>query len=96
MPLSGKQRGQTSAPATMTVPIEGMTCASCVVRVEKALKRLEGVATVAVNLATEKATVEFDPSKVSFRTLQAAVKDSGYNLRLPASEEGSRSFPCRS
>ena len=55
------------APSTTEVilPVEGMTCASCVRRVEKSLGRLEGVAEADVNLATEKATVVFDPSLVS-------------------------------
>ncbi len=69
---------------TMTLPVEGMTCASCVVRVEKALKKVEGVSGAAVNLATEKATVTFDPGKVSAKELARAVGDAGYSLVLPA------------
>ena len=45
----------------VTLPIEGMTCASCVGRVERALKAVPGVETVAVNLATERATVTASP-----------------------------------
>jgi P-type Cu+ transporter len=71
---------------TMTLPVEGMTCASCVARVEKALKRVEGVNAAAVNLATEKATVEFDPTRVTFEQLQTAVSDSGYSLKQPEDE----------
>src|SRR5512140_492034 len=71
---------------TLTLPVEGMTCAMCVARVEKALKKVEGVSAAAVNLATEKATVEFDPGKVTFERLQAAVNDSGYTLKAPAPE----------
>ena len=44
------------SPLEIRLPIEGMTCASCVLRVEKALKALPGVESVAVNLATEVAT----------------------------------------
>jgi len=44
------------------LPIEGMTCASCVRRVEKALAKVEGVHEANVNLATEQATVRFDPA----------------------------------
>ena len=49
----------------LSLPITGMTCASCVRRVEKALARTPGVASASVNLATEKATVTFDPVDAS-------------------------------
>ncbi|MBI3965112.1 MAG: heavy metal translocating P-type ATPase, partial [Chloroflexi bacterium] len=57
-----------------------MTCASCVLRVEKALKKVPGVAEATVNLATEKAKVVFDPAVASLDQLQAAVEKAGYKL----------------
>ena len=57
-------------------------------RVEKALKKVDGVQNAAVNLATEKATVELDPARVHLESLQKAVADSGYNLVVPT-EDGS-------
>ena len=48
-----------------TVPVEGMTCASCVARVEKALKKVDGVQEANVNLATEKVALLFDESKTN-------------------------------
>src|SRR5688572_16711604 len=51
------------ASGEMTLPVEGMTCASCVRRIEKALGKVEGVSSANVNLATEKAHVTFDPAK---------------------------------
>ncbi|WP_341928644.1 heavy metal translocating P-type ATPase [Methyloversatilis discipulorum] len=60
--------------------VEGMTCASCSTRVEKALARTPGVASASVNLATERATVEADAS-VDAVTLQAAVDKAGYVLK---------------
>lgn len=57
--------------------VEGMTCASCVTRVEKALRKVPGVANAAVNLATEKATVQAAPS-VPLAALKAAVEQAGY------------------
>ncbi len=69
---------------TLTVPVEGMTCASCVVRVEKALKEVAGVSGASVNLATEKATVSFDSGLVSIEDLARAVGEEGYSLTLPA------------
>ena len=63
------------------LPIEGMTCASCVARVEKALKRVPGVATAEVNLATETATVTLAEGAPP-EALVAAVRGAGYEARL--------------
>ena len=49
-------------PIELVLPVEGMTCASCVNRIERFLSRTPGVETAAVNLATEQATVRFDPT----------------------------------
>ncbi|MGI8589205.1 MAG: heavy metal translocating P-type ATPase [Chloroflexia bacterium] len=67
--------------AEATLPIEGMTCASCVRRVEKALAKLPGVETAGVNLATEQATVRFNPALVGRGEFQQAVERAGYGLR---------------
>jgi len=64
----------------VTFDIEGMTCASCVRRVEVALDKLEGVRSSSVNLATERATVTFDPAKVQVVTLAKAVEAAGYGV----------------
>ncbi|HEX6929157.1 MAG TPA: heavy metal translocating P-type ATPase [Gammaproteobacteria bacterium] len=68
-----------NAPATRNIefPIEGMSCASCVVRVEKALQQVPGVKSAAVNLATERARVDAD-SQVSPTALADAVRKAGY------------------
>lgn len=68
----------------INLKITGMTCAACAKNVEKALKNLEGVKAVTVNLATEKATVHYFAEKVSIFDLRKAVKDAGYGV---ASEE---------
>lgn len=64
----------------ITLPITGMTCASCVSHVEKALNGVPGVAQTSVNLATERATVHFSDGGVETDVLVAAVRDSGYNV----------------
>ncbi|MBM2839727.1 MAG: copper-transporting P-type ATPase [Bacteroidetes bacterium] len=74
---------------TISLPVEGMTCASCVARVEKALKNVDGVQNASVNLATEKATVEFSPARTSVDNLKAAVEEAGYSLLVPKGEERS-------
>ncbi|MDQ3655942.1 MAG: heavy metal translocating P-type ATPase [Chloroflexota bacterium] len=71
----------------VTFDIEGMTCASCVRRVEVALDKLDGVREASVNLATERATVTFDPAQVQVVTLANAVEAAGYGAR-PLVREG--------
>jgi Cu+-exporting ATPase len=68
---------------TVTLTVDGMSCASCVLRVEKALKNVDGVQDAAVNLASEKARITFDPSRVSLQDIRQSVEDSGYTLVLP-------------
>jgi len=65
---------------TLELPVQGMTCASCVRRVERALSRVEGVQEASVNLATEKARVAFDPSVAPLEHLRAAVEKVGYRV----------------
>jgi len=65
---------------TITLPVRGMTCASCVAHVEKALKGVEGVADVNVNLATEKAHVQFNTDMVRVGDLVQAVHETGYEI----------------
>ena len=72
----------------LELPIEGMTCASCAVRVEKKLNRLDGVS-ASVNFATERATVEFDPALAAPDDLVGAVAAAGYRAALPSSAEES-------
>lgn len=69
----------TATTAAFTFPVGGMTCASCVGRVEKALQSVIGVERVAVNLATEKATVHAAAS-VSPGMLYAAIEKAGYEV----------------
>jgi Cu+-exporting ATPase len=64
----------------LTLPVRGMHCAACVDKVEGALTRVPGVETASVNLATERATVAFDPARVDVGALQAAVAAAGYEL----------------
>jgi P-type Cu+ transporter len=64
----------------VTFPVTGMTCASCVRRIEKALNRVEGVREASVNLATEKARVVYHPAAATFVAMQAAVQKAGYGV----------------
>ncbi|MGY1806344.1 heavy metal translocating P-type ATPase [Blastococcus sp. SYSU D00669] len=79
-------------PTACTLEIGGMTCASCVRRVEKALSRVDGVVAAEVNLATEVATVRFDPATVGLAELTEAVARSGYTA-TPRREVAEPSAP---
>jgi Cu+-exporting ATPase len=69
----------------LALPVKGMHCAACVGNVERALRAVPGVETVTVNLATEQASVAFDPSRVDFDRLRTAVQGVGYELLPPRS-----------
>jgi len=62
----------------LDLPITGMTCASCAQRIERSLSSAPGVRKAAVNLATSRATVEYDPDATTVRDLMSRVKDIGY------------------
>jgi Cu+-exporting ATPase len=64
----------------VTLDITGMHCASCALNVENSLKKVEGVSRAAVNFATEKAYVEYDPSALSVHDLERVVEDAGYSV----------------
>ncbi len=72
---------QPHEQASVTLVIGGMTCASCAMRVEKGLKKTPGVAQATVNLATERATVAYDPGEASVRDLVDRVVATGYTAK---------------
>lgn len=72
--------GEGPGERSLTLPIEGMTCASCVAKVEKALKSVPGVLDASVNFATEKATVRLAPNQVAVEGLKEAVRRIGYDV----------------
>jgi len=67
---------------TVEFPVSGLSCASCVARIEKGLSKMAGIQEAKVNFASEKATVTFDPSHVRLGELVATVKDLGYAAGL--------------
>ena len=78
---------QVETSAELSLPIVGMTCASCVNRVERFLNKTDGVAGATVNLATERATVHFDSALVDRGALVAAVEAAGYEVGVDRSAE---------
>ena len=77
----------------ISLPVEGMTCASCVARVEKTVAKFEGISKVNVNLATEKVTLEYDPAAVDLSKLAETVEDIGYKLDLSVLQKEKASLP---
>jgi Cu+-exporting ATPase len=79
----------------LDLPVLGMSCAACVRHVEKALAGTPGVRSASVNLATNRATVTFDPAAVGVEGLAASVRNAGYELVLPApqADEGGTPDP---
>jgi copper chaperone CopZ len=71
----------TTDSVVLAIEVEGMTCASCVRRVEKGLLKVPGVVEAGVNLATERATVVYDPTRAGVAELVAKVEATGYAAR---------------
>ncbi len=74
------------ATKQITLPITGMTCANCSLTVERNLKRLDGVETATVNLATERASVTYDPSLAEEGQFLALIRDIGYDVATAKAE----------
>jgi P-type Cu+ transporter len=89
-------RAPTDAPppGLIRVGVDGMTCASCSARVERALGRLDGVQEANVNLATEQATVRFDASKLSPVVVLDAIREAGYEPRVAEVELSVTGMTC--
>jgi Cu+-exporting ATPase len=67
--------------AQCTLPIVGMSCASCVAKVERALRQVPGVIAASVNFATEKATVKYESDRTTLDAMKEAVRRIGYDVR---------------
>ena len=86
------------ASQKVIIPVRGMTCASCVSAIEKAVTVLRGVSKVSVNFATEKATVEYDPSATRLSEIKKAILEAGYeplNVEQTETEDIEREFRQR-
>src|SRR5467141_3255654 len=67
---------------TITLPITGMTCANCVATIERNLRKLDGVQAATVNLASERAAVEYDPAKLGQPAIIARIERAGYGVAM--------------
>jgi len=64
----------------VTLPVEGMSCASCVLTIEKSLQKVDGVTAAAVNLALQTAEVKFDQQKAGINDLINTINSAGYDV----------------
>jgi Cu+-exporting ATPase len=71
----------------VVIPIRGMSCASCVNRIQTELSQLDGVQMAAVNLLTESATVEYDPARTGFSAFKRSIEKVGYGVSEAAAGE---------
>jgi Cu+-exporting ATPase len=78
MKAAGYGIAEKESSKRVVMPIQGMTCASCSARIEKVVGRLDGVREVSVNLATEKADILYEPSRVRLSAIKKAITDAGY------------------
>ena len=90
--MQWKTPGTVSEPQKMSVAIGGMTCAACLSHVESALTGVEGVAAASVNLASERALVEYVPGLAGISDLRYAVEDSGYSITEVGGDENDASL----
>ena len=81
--VAESKEGGAPEPGHATLAVEGMTCAACSSRVQRALERTEGVTSASVNLMLENAVVDFDPDRLSTARIIEIVEDAGYGARLP-------------
>ncbi len=86
----------TQNAGRVTLPVEGMSCASCTSRVEQALADVEGVASATVNLATERADVAFDLNRLRTSDLVQVVEEAGYEVRTTETTLAVQEMSCAS
>lgn len=78
-----EEAGYQPVLETTEIPVHGMTCGSCVARVERAINKLPGIIQVSVNLTTQKAFVRYLPEAASLARIQQAIRDAGYEPQDP-------------
>jgi Cu+-exporting ATPase len=88
---------KAAAPERVDVPVSGMTCAACARAIERTLAATGGVERAHVNLATNTATVEYDPTRTNVAEFVRAIEDIGYGVpeRAPAEDEAERGYRRR-
>jgi Cu+-exporting ATPase len=86
----------TTAVKRLELPVEGMSCASCVLKVEEGLKHTPGVQNVAVNFAAQRAAIAFDPQAVTTERFVDVVRSLGYDVPVRSVQLPVRGMSCAS
>jgi P-type Cu+ transporter len=94
-PLVAQQRERFASAGSISIPVEGMTCASCVGRVERALKSVPGVREASVNLATERAELRFN-ELADLPAVTAAIERAGYAVPELTTDVAVEGMTCAS
>ncbi len=89
-------RAADPAARQAVLPVAGMTCGSCAARIERGLRRTQGVLEASVNLASERATVAFDPGRVGLAALVGGIRNLGYDVPEATSRLGILGITCAS
>src|SRR5690606_494992 len=84
-----------SSLTVKTYPVTGMSCATCALNVEKALKKQPGVADASVNYANASARVAFTPEGADLNQIQSAVRSIGYDIIVDDSDKGAENDQLR-
>ena len=92
---AGYEAEEKPETRTVTIPVGGMTCAACVQRVEKAVRRVEGVESASVNLATEKATVVYRPKEARLSAIRESIEKAGYQALSPQTKNAAEENAAR-
>ncbi|MFQ5735242.1 MAG: heavy metal translocating P-type ATPase [Thermodesulfobacteriota bacterium] len=82
-----KELGYGAGVANVVLPVQGMSCASCVAKIAKALNAVPGVVSATVNFATEKANINYLPTEATVDDFVKAVRDAGYEAVVTGEEE---------
>jgi len=80
----------------ISLPIRGMTCASCVNHVERALQSVPGISNVSVNLATETISLDYDSHQTNVDRLSQAIREAGYDIPLQSQQVNIGGMTCAS
>ncbi|MBL6930425.1 MAG: copper-translocating P-type ATPase [Rhodospirillales bacterium] len=90
------EQGLNHLTGHVSLPVEGMTCASCASRIERVIGKLNGIGAASVNLATEHADVSFDPAAVSRSDIAAAIVRAGFQVPAQTFELSIDGMTCAS
>lgn len=94
--IEAKPAATGAGSKTVSLPITGMSCASCAAKIEKGITGLSGIVTANVNFATERITIAYDPEKVHLNDFIQTIKELGYGAGVESVAISVRGMSCAS